>query len=114
MCLVISLVFSTLCPSSFAFILMWKRDIFTIIVFLMSSSCNCYVAFPRGAVGWSAVSYYGISCSSLTILLRLSPQFFFIFRLAVIHALGSSRGARDSKIGKKWPESSRILDYILC
>ena len=25
----------------------------------------------------------------------------------------SSRGARDSKIGKKWPESSRILDYIL-
>ena len=27
--------------------------------------------------------------------------------------LGLSRGARDSKIGKKWPESSRILDYIL-
>ena len=25
----------------------------------------------------------------------------------------NSRGARDSKIGKKWPESSRILDYIL-
>ena len=24
-----------------------------------------------------------------------------------------SRGARDSKIGKKLPESSRILDYIL-
>ena len=24
-----------------------------------------------------------------------------------------SRGARDSKIRKKWPESSRILDYIL-
>ena len=24
------------------------------------------------------------------------------------------RGARDSKIGKKWPESSIILDYILC
>ena len=24
-----------------------------------------------------------------------------------------SRGARDSKIGKKWPESSRILDFIL-
>ena len=24
-----------------------------------------------------------------------------------------SRGARNSKIGKKWPESSRILDYIL-
>ena len=26
----------------------------------------------------------------------------------------SSRGDIDSKIGKKWPESSRILDYILC
>ena len=25
----------------------------------------------------------------------------------------NSRGARDSKIEKKWPESSRILDYIL-
>ena len=24
-----------------------------------------------------------------------------------------SWGARDSKIRKKWPESSRILDYIL-
>ena len=24
-----------------------------------------------------------------------------------------SREARDSKIGKKWPESSRILDYVL-
>ena len=29
-------------------------------------------------------------------------------------ACKDSRGARDSKIGKKWPESSRILDYILC
>ena len=26
----------------------------------------------------------------------------------------ASRGARDSKIGKRWPESSRILDHILC
>ena len=25
----------------------------------------------------------------------------------------NSRGARDSKIGKKWLESSRILDYII-
>ena len=24
-----------------------------------------------------------------------------------------SRGARNSKIAKKWPESSRVLDYIL-
>ena len=30
-----------------------------------------------------------------------------------LFVLQDSRGARDSKIGKKWPESSRILDYIL-
>ena len=30
-----------------------------------------------------------------------------------IDKVQNSRGARDSKIGKKWPESSRILDYIL-
>ena len=37
--------------------------------------------------------------------------------IRVINAFGfvaiSSRGARDSKIGKKWSESSRILDYII-
>ena len=31
----------------------------------------------------------------------------------MVRACMYSRGARDSKIGKKWPESSRILDYIL-
>ena len=35
----------------------------------------------------------------------------FIFMQIVVFPF--SRGARDSKIGKKWPESSRILDYIL-
>ena len=34
-----------------------------------------------------------------------------IFQHVIINVY--SRGARDSKIGKKWPESSRILDYIL-
>ena len=36
--------------------------------------------------------------------------------IRVINAFGFaaiSRGARDSKIRKKWPESSRILDYII-
>ena len=46
---------------------------FTINGFLISSYCNCSMAFPHIALGWSAVSDYGIS---LTILLRLSPQFF--------------------------------------
>ena len=34
----------------------------------------------------------------------------FTTRLSI--SFSTSRGARDSKIGKKWPESSRILDYI--
>ena len=43
-------------------------------------------------------------------------RFFWIFFyiLIFIFFYYYSRGARDSKIGKKWPESSRILDYILC
>ena len=40
---------------------------------------------------------------------RIFPDF-RILRLT-LHI--NSRGARDSKVGKKWPESSRILDYIL-
>ena len=41
-------------------------------------------------------------------------DFFFRRHLTDFAATGpDSRGARDSKIGKKWPESSRILDYIL-
>ena len=39
------------------------------------------------------------------------------FILNIVSALVNlpiSRGARDSKIEKKWPESSRILDYIMC
>ena len=40
-------------------------------------------------------------------LLRLSVC------MLVLAFTGHSRGARDSKIGKKWPDSSRILDYIL-
>ena len=43
-------------PSSFAIILMGKRKL---VVFLVS--CDCYVALPRGAMGFSAVCDCGIS-----------------------------------------------------
>ena len=35
------------------------------------------------------------------------------YKIQPVGGWGYSRGARDSKIGKKWPESSRILDFIL-
>ena len=34
---------------------------FTFVVFLIYHDCKCYVALPRGAVGWSAVFDCGIS-----------------------------------------------------
>ena len=37
----------------------------------------------------------------------------YVGMVSVTSASRYSRGARDSKIGKKWPESSRILDYII-
>ena len=66
LCLALVLLFSTLYPSSFAIILMGKRErdragCFTLIVFLMSCGCKCSVALPLGAVGWSAVCDCGIS-----------------------------------------------------
>ena len=45
------LIFITLCPSSFAIILMGKRaGRFTLDVFMMSCDCKCCVALPHGAV----------------------------------------------------------------
>ena len=44
--------------SSFAIILMGKIW-FALFVFLVS--CDCYVALPHGAMGWSAVYDCGIS-----------------------------------------------------
>ena len=71
-CLVLVLLSSTLCPSSFAIILMGKVErerererereerererenwLLHLIVFLMSCDCWCSVALPHGAVGWS-------------------------------------------------------------
>ena len=43
--------------SSFAIILMWKREL---VALLGSSWCN-FVALPHGALGWSAVCDCGIS-----------------------------------------------------
>ena len=44
-------------------------------------------------------------------LTALSDIFFNFWKLCTWGHY--SRGARDSKIGKKWPESSRILDFII-
>ena len=46
-------------PSSFAIILMGKRDWVAYFVFLVSR--DCCVALPRGAMGLSAVCDCGIS-----------------------------------------------------
>ena len=63
MCLVLVLLFGTLCPSSFATILMGeKRAVcFALIVFLMSCDSLCSVALSHGVMGWSAVCDCGIS-----------------------------------------------------
>ena len=62
-CLVIVLLFSTLCPFSFAIILMGEEraGCFILTVFLVSCGSQCSVAFPPGAVGWSVVCDCGIS-----------------------------------------------------
>ena len=56
LCLVLSLLFSTLCPSSFVIILMGKREM-VVLLFVWLTSCDSqwYVALPRSAVGLSAV-----------------------------------------------------------
>ena len=46
--------------SSFAIILMGKRLLY-LFVFLMSCFCYCSVAFPHGAMGWSALCDCGSS-----------------------------------------------------
>ena len=47
----------------FAIILMGKREMLALLLlsFGMYCYCKCSVAFPRGAVGWSAVCDFGIS-----------------------------------------------------
>ena len=53
-------VFSVLFSLAIIMIMM-KRELFTLIVSLRYYNCNCSVALPRGAVGWSAVCACGIS-----------------------------------------------------
>ena len=50
LCLVLVLLFSTLCLSMF------------LNVFLMSCDSQCSVALPRGDVGWSLVCDCSITC----------------------------------------------------
>ena len=59
-----SLLFSSLCPSSFAIILIGKRErasCFTLVVFQMFCDCYSSVCLPHGTVDWSAVCDCGIS-----------------------------------------------------
>ena len=47
--------------SSFAIILMEKRELVALFVFLVSRECCMALNLSRGAVGWSAVCDCGIS-----------------------------------------------------
>ena len=63
LCLVNVLLFGTLCPSSFAIILMGEERACwsTLTVFLVYCDSQCSVALPHGAMGWSVVCDCGIS-----------------------------------------------------
>ena len=66
LCSVLYLLCIALYHSCFAIVFMGKRErerasVCTLIVFLMSCDCKCFVALPRGAVSWSAVCNSGIS-----------------------------------------------------
>ena len=62
LCLVLVLLFSTLCPSSCAIILMGKRyDCFRLTVLPMFCNSQRSVALPHCAMGWSAMCDHGIS-----------------------------------------------------
>ena len=61
---VLVLLFSTLCPPSFAIILRGKRELAALLQ--LSSWClvtvsQCSVALPRSALGWYGVCDCGIS-----------------------------------------------------
>ena len=61
LCLVLVLLFSTLCHFSFAIILMGKRSsCFSLTVFPMSCDSQCSVNLTHGAVGWFEVCDCGI------------------------------------------------------
>ena len=48
-------------PSSFVFILMGKRELVALLLFVFLVYRDCCVALPRGAMGLSAVCNCGIS-----------------------------------------------------
>ena len=58
---VVVLVFITLCPSSFAIILMTKRELVALLLLSFECLVKCSVALPHGALSWSAVCDCGIS-----------------------------------------------------
>ena len=78
----LALLCNTLCP----FLLCSHFDgeeiaaSFTLIVFLITRDCYCSIAFPQGAVGWSAVHDCGISWSDSLIFLVLSCSGLYIFK----------------------------------
>ena len=80
-CVLVALLCNTLCP----FLLGSHFDgeeraaSFTLIVFLIARDCYCSIAFPRGAVDWSAVHDCGISSSDSLINLVLSCNGLYIF-----------------------------------
>ena len=49
--MVLVLLFSSLCQSSFTIILMEKRLLVALLFFLMSCDSQCSVALPRDALG---------------------------------------------------------------
>ena len=62
LCLVLVLLFSTLCPLFCNNLGEKERaGCFTFIVFLLSCECKCSVARPHSAVSWSVVCDCGIS-----------------------------------------------------
>ena len=65
LCLVLVLLFITLCPIRFAIILMGKRELTLSCVasnvFLIYCDTHCSVALAHGVVGWYAVCDCGIS-----------------------------------------------------
>ena len=80
----------------------------------MANSVDPDQTAPIGAVCSGSILFASILNSSVTLgnYLQQTTSADDIFRYIFFLPL-NSRGARDSKIGKKWPESSRILDYIL-
>ena len=63
LCLVLALLFSTKCPSSFAIIMMGEEraGCFVLTVFLVSCDSRCSVALPHGAMGQYVVCNCSIS-----------------------------------------------------